>query len=173
MKLVFPGSENWDVQPPALAAVVFVDTPPWVRMSRNFFPNYPAADYSGLTPPVPNPQQLGKSAQSSPLAGIPPPVGGNATRTPAPPPGKAVNATAGNATAAAQWQAWEDAQIAALDSALSVQWVQAAFWRVVVGHNCIISAGVGGPTADIGRIASLLQQRRVGLYICGHDWDMQ
>lgn len=140
MKLIFPGSESWAVQPPALAAIVFVDTPPWVKSTRVARPFYPTADYSDLSPPVPSPQQ-------------------------------SVNASAANVSAA--WAKWEDAQIAALDRALSDQWVQAAFWRVVVGHDCIVSAGPAGPIADIGRITQLLQQRRVGLYACGHDADMQ
>lgn len=143
MKLIFPGSEGWDIQPPTLAAIVFVDTVPWLAATRGVRPSYPPYDYSDLTPAVPSPKALAANATTA----------------------------AGNATVL--WQQWQDSQLQALDRALSDTWVQAAFWRVVVGHNCIVSAGPMGSVPDVGPIAALLRQRRVGLYVCGQDPDMQ
>jgi tartrate-resistant acid phosphatase type 5 len=49
-----------------------------------------------------------------------------------------------------------------------------ADWRVVIGHHTIVSGGVHGDSAVLQvRLAPLLRDGRVDIYICGHDHDLQ
>jgi tartrate-resistant acid phosphatase type 5 len=50
----------------------------------------------------------------------------------------------------------------------------AADWQVVIGHHTIVSGGMHGDSVALqARLAPLLRDGRVDLYLCGHDHDLQ
>ena len=72
---------------------------------------------------------------------------------------------------AGDWSAWEDAEMAWLDTCLTES---NATWRVVVGHHPIASyATTHGSARELGRVRETVERLGAVAYFNGHDHNLQ
>lgn len=160
-----------DARPPlqslgaGLLTLVSVDTAPWVKSYRKPKNGY---NWEGLTPPVlPDSPPVRGTGQIVPYA----PGAAGAVHAAA-----SVAASGQRVPAEKAWAAWEQAQLAQLDAALSAS---SSRWTIVTGHHPRFSFSKSGSTpADAGTpemaaLWALLAAHGVPLYLNGHDHNTQ